>query len=95
MYYEVLQVQPLTVHPICEVRSTGMLNDTFRTKTTNASDPKSTLRCESEDLQSFFTHTHKRKRFKTSPWEDNLETAPFFPLNYKQNLNYLEDFHPD
>lgn len=95
MYYEVGQVQPLTAHPIYEVLNTDLLEDTVRTKDRNARDPGSTLGGESEDLQCLFTCMHKRKEFKTSSWEEILETALFFPLIYKQNLNYLEDFHPD
>lgn len=95
MYYEVVQVQPLTAQPICEVLSTGLLNDTFRTKYTNASDLGNMLGGKSEDLQCLFTHMHKRKELKTSSWKRSWKWQHFFPLNYKQNLIYLEDFHPD
>lgn len=77
MYYEVLQVQPLTVHPICEVLITGLLNDTFRSKDTNASDPKASSEAGQKTC-SVSSHTHKWKGFKTSSWEEILETAPFF-----------------
>lgn len=78
MYYEVVQVQPLTAQPICEVLSTGLLNDTFRTKYTNASDLGNMLGGKSEDLQCLFTHMHKRKELKTSSWEEIMEVATFF-----------------
>lgn len=42
---------------------------------------------------SLHTHTNE-KDLKLPHGKRSWKLHHFFPLNHKQNLNYLEDFHP-